>query len=94
MYDWEYCEFQIIDCKKRTKPIDIKDVEQFIGLVADTGANKGTIISSSGFTVGAKKRAKIEDNIRLRKLTWEDAYNSISGEIYPTYMAKMWILYN
>ncbi len=46
-----------IDCKDYNRPIDIKDVEEFIGLVKDIGANKGAIISALGFTEAAKKRA-------------------------------------
>ena len=88
VYDRRSREFEIIDCKERSRPTDINDVEQFIGLVADTGARKGTIISSSGFTVGAKRRAEVEDRIELRKIASEESNTAISGEIYPNYIAE------
>lgn len=48
----------IIDCKDYTEPVDLNDIESFIGLVEDVQANKGAIVSASGFTSGAKKRAE------------------------------------
>jgi Restriction endonuclease len=46
-----------IDCKDYKNPVDVKDVEAFIGLVEDVAANKGAMIASNGFTVTAKSRA-------------------------------------
>lgn len=47
-----------IDCKDYQVPVDVKHVEEFMGLLEDIGANKGAIISARGFTETAKKRAK------------------------------------
>lgn len=47
----------VIDCKDYKRPVDVKDVESFIGLTKDVGANKGAIISSKGFTKSAHNRA-------------------------------------
>lgn len=47
----------VIDCKDHKDPLDVKDVEEFIGLVDDVGANKGSLVSASGFSETAKTRA-------------------------------------
>jgi len=49
--------FITIDCKDYKCPVDVKNVEEFIGLVEDVGANKGAIVSANGFTQAAKTRA-------------------------------------
>jgi hypothetical protein len=48
----------VLDCKDYSNPVDVKDVEEFLGLVDDVGANKGALVSSSGFTEAARTRAK------------------------------------
>jgi hypothetical protein len=48
----------VIDCKDYRVPVDVKDMEEFMGLVEDVGANKGALIAARGFTEAAKKRAK------------------------------------
>lgn len=48
----------IIDCKDYSRPVDLNGVESFIGLVEDVQANKGALVSSSGFTINAKSRAE------------------------------------
>jgi Restriction endonuclease len=47
----------IIDCKDHARPVDVKGVEEFHGLVDDVGANKGALVCPTGFTETAKKRA-------------------------------------
>src|SRR5882672_5121009 len=37
----------VIDCKDYKTPIDVKGVEEFIGLAEDVGANKGAIIAAT-----------------------------------------------
>lgn len=54
----QYRVLIVIDCKDYKKPIDVKGVEEFMGLVEDVGANKGAMIAANGFTETAKKRAK------------------------------------
>lgn len=46
----------VIDCKDLAVPVDVKHLEEFIGLVQDIGANKGVIVSAKGFTRAAKTR--------------------------------------
>src|ERR1700690_1843461 len=48
----------IIDCKDYKKPVDVKDLEAFMGMVEDVGANKGAMVAPAGFTSTAKQRAK------------------------------------
>ena len=48
----------VIDCKDHSNPIDVKVVEEFLGLVEDVGANMGALVSSSGYSKAAKNRAR------------------------------------
>jgi hypothetical protein len=48
----------IIDCKDYSKPVDVKGVEEFQGLINDVKAHKGALVCPSGFTKAALKRAK------------------------------------
>lgn len=48
----------VIDCKDYSRPVDLKDIEDFFGIVDDVSANKGAIVSSGGFTKAAKTRAR------------------------------------
>jgi hypothetical protein len=47
----------VIDCKDHNKPVDVKGVEEFYGLLRDVGAHKGVLVSPMGFTEAAKTRA-------------------------------------
>ncbi len=55
----------IVDAKLRKRKIDVKDVEAFRGLMADVGATHGYLVTSSGYTRAAEKRAQIEASIRI-----------------------------
>ena len=48
----------VIDCKDYSRPVNVKDVEAFIGMIQDVHANKGVIVSASGFTKTAKTRGE------------------------------------
>lgn len=48
----------VIDCKDFTTPLDVKDVETFVGLVKDVRANRGALIVSSGFSEAALNMAR------------------------------------
>lgn len=48
----------VIDCKDYSKPVDVKGVEEFHGLVQDVRAHKGDLVCPAGFTKSALKRAK------------------------------------
>jgi predicted Mrr-cat superfamily restriction endonuclease len=47
----------IIDAKQRKRPIDIKEVESFEGLMKDVGAKRGFLVCTNGHTKAAEKRA-------------------------------------
>lgn len=47
-----------IDAKDHSRPVDVKGVEEFAGLVDDVGAQRGVLVSPKGFTETAKTRAK------------------------------------
>jgi Restriction endonuclease len=62
-----------IECRRYgTRAVSIKDIDAFFGFLDDVGANKGVMISRSGFTSGATKRAA-GANIELRTLSIEEA---------------------
>jgi len=62
-----------IDAKHRGRPIDVGDVESFIGFCADIGANKGLMISLNGFTPAAINRAhNDESDVELDVLNFEE----------------------
>lgn len=44
--------------KKRGSKLNIKNVEEFIGLCEDIGADGSIIVSSVGFTEGARRTAR------------------------------------
>jgi hypothetical protein len=48
----------VIDCKDYSTTVDVKAVEEFIGLVDDVRGNKGAIVASSGFSNAARRRAR------------------------------------
>jgi hypothetical protein len=48
----------VIDCKDYSKPVDVKGVEEFHGLIQDVRAHKGALVCPAGFTKSALKRAK------------------------------------
>ena len=47
----------VMDCKDYKVPVDVNDVEAFLGLVEDVGAHKAAMVAANGFTDTAKKRA-------------------------------------
>ena len=59
--------FIVVDCKDYADPVDVKGVEEFIGLLQDVGANKGAMVAASGFTKAAKTRAS-DSGIDLYRL--------------------------
>src|ERR1043165_2529171 len=48
----------IVDAKKRTRKIDVTDVEAFRGLMEDVGATHGYLVCPTGHTQAAEKRAQ------------------------------------
>lgn len=52
----------IVDAKYRIHPIDVNDVESFIGMMQDVKADRGILISMVGYTDAAIQRAHNEPN--------------------------------
>ncbi len=48
----------VIDCKDYARPVDVKGVEEFHGLLSDVGAQKGVLVCPKGFSEAAKTRAE------------------------------------
>lgn len=55
----------IVDAKKRSRKMDVKDVESFRGLMEDVGATHGYLVSPTGYTKTAEKRAQTAVSIRI-----------------------------
>jgi Restriction endonuclease len=70
------CDFSVtivIDAKYHSRKIDVKDVEEFLGLVRDVGAHKGVMIASEGYTPAAIQRAYSDDvDVILEVLNFKD----------------------
>jgi hypothetical protein len=47
----------VIDCKDYKEPVDVKDIGEFASLAHDVRANKGAVVSGSGFTAAAIQMA-------------------------------------
>lgn len=65
----EYGDSYTVDAKDRKRPVDIKEVESFEGMMKDVGAQRGFIICSNGHTKAAKRRA--QDHIGIKLITAE-----------------------
>lgn len=62
----------IVDCKKWKTRIDKADVDKFIGLLDDVGADIGLLISSAGASAGAVDRAKTARGVRVKALSLDE----------------------
>jgi hypothetical protein len=62
-----------VECRcYETEPVGIRDVDAFYGFLDDVGANKGVLVSNSGFTSGARARSD-GSIVELQTLTLEEA---------------------
>jgi len=48
----------VMDCKDHQRPLDVKDVEDFIGLAQDVAAHKAAMVAVNGYSEAAKRRAQ------------------------------------
>jgi Restriction endonuclease len=48
----------VVECKDEARPIDVSTMEAFAGVLRDVKANKGVMISTSGFTAAAIEVAR------------------------------------
>jgi hypothetical protein len=74
----------IVDAKVRQGKIDINDVEAFEGMVRDCRADRGLLVSTSGYTEGAIRRA--QDMLTLATLSLEQALQF--GWVYERCLGK------
>lgn len=51
-----------IDAKHHTRPLDVIDIEAFLGFCSDIGAHKGIMVSLNGYTKAAANRAHHDDS--------------------------------
>jgi hypothetical protein len=63
----------IIDTKYQNRPIDIKQVEQFEGMMRDVNAQRGILVCPNGYTKSAFRRA--QEFITIRLVTEEEVEN-------------------
>jgi hypothetical protein len=62
-----------IDAKQHARPIDVKDVESFVGLLRDVRVDRGVMVSASGYTEAALTRAFRDDvDLDLDVFTLDD----------------------
>lgn len=55
----------IVDAKNRKRKVDVTNVEALLGLMGDVGATHGYLVSPSGYTKAAEKRAQLAVSIRI-----------------------------
>jgi Restriction endonuclease len=55
-----YSVLIIVECKDHTRPIDVTELGAFVNLRDDVQANKGVMISTSGFTPAAVEMARAQ----------------------------------
>lgn len=61
------CVLLVIECRKRADSQDVSWIEQVASKIKDIGADKAVVVSSNGFTSGAKNFATA-NNIEVRTL--------------------------
>ena len=59
----------VVDCKRWGTKIDVKDVEGFVGLVRDVGADGGLLITTAGYSATAHTRAESEGDLHCLVMT-------------------------
>jgi hypothetical protein len=61
----------IIDCKYFSTKLDVKIIESFLGMIEDTKANFGLLITNKGYSLAAKNRANVK-NLRLDIIEFDE----------------------
>jgi hypothetical protein len=49
----------VIECRNEARPVDVGEMDAFVSVVRDVRANKGVMISTSGFTPAAIELARV-----------------------------------
>jgi hypothetical protein len=74
----------VIDCKFFNKKVDVKEVDSFVGFLADLKVNKGVIITNKGYTEAAYNRATYDtQDVELRIINFEDLEQYQSFFAFP-----------
>lgn len=55
----------IIDAKLHARPLDVKDIEEFEGMMKDVRADRGFLVCPNGFSEAARRRAQKAIGIKL-----------------------------
>lgn len=55
----------VLDAKLRTRPLDVKDIEEFEGMMVDVRADRGILVCPNGFSPAAERRARKAITIKL-----------------------------
>lgn len=71
----------LIECKQYTKPVGVEKMRGLLGVVSDNKANKGTLVTTSSFTAGAKKMAA--GNHRLDTIDGQQLVTLLNEHLGP-----------
>lgn len=92
----------IIDAKYRQRPLDVKDVESFEGMMKDCRAQRGVLVCSNGYSSAALRRA--QDVITISLITPEEmesvdfsVWDPCLGSCNPSHRQRArpgWVLYD
>jgi len=76
----------VVECKRYSRKLNIKDVEGFIGFLQDIGEPKGWLVCPLGFSEAATRRAKA-DSIETVVLTLPEAdrlnWREVAHIVFP-----------
>lgn len=74
----------VVDCKYFSRKIDVKVIESFISFLHDLKANKGVIITNSGYSKAAYNRAYYDtQDVEIRIIKFEELKNFQSFAAIP-----------
>ena len=51
----------VVECKDVARPVDVSTIDAFVSVIRDVRANKGVLISTSGFTPAAIELARVRN---------------------------------
>lgn len=78
----------LVDAKRYGRPLNVKDVEAFEGMMRDCQAQHGVLVCSNGWSPGAARRA--QDGITLKMLSVEDAEEKTDWAMFEACYGHCW----
>lgn len=87
-------ELIAVDTKFYNKNIDIKCVEEFIGMLQDLGLNNGLLVTNKGYTKSAYRRAHNVNNGVLLDIFSVDEIEWFQGTLAVPYLGKYGVVLN